>query len=200
MKPKPQASTNKSATNPPGNMTVKLRHEPLFTELEIKVRMSQMVLDIARNLRHQELTVIGILRGSFMFTADLVRLLYINDIHPLIDFVFVTSYEGTESSGEMRLLRDMSLDVKDRRVLVVDDILDTGRTLKFTLDYVKKKSAKQVNSCVLLDKPSRRVVSVKADYVGFTIEDVFVVGYGLDFNGRYRDLPYLGVLEDEVSE
>lgn len=177
---------------------VKLREEPLITELEIKVRMGQMVLELARDLRHRQLTVVGILRGSFMFTADLVRLLYINDIHPLIDFVFVTSYEGTESTGEMRLLRDMALDVKGRWVLIVDDILDTGRTLKFAKDYVQKRGAEQVHSCVLLDKPSRRVVDIQPDYVGFTIDDVFVVGYGLDYNGRYRDLPYLGVLENET--
>lgn len=171
--------------------------EILLTETQIKARISDMVVDIARNLRQQELTVVGILRGSFMFTADLVRLLYINDIHPLIDFVFVTSYEGTESTGKLRLLRDMSLDVKGRRVLIVDDILDTGRTLKFTQEYVVERGAKQVETCVLLDKPSRRVVPVKADYVGFTINDVFVVGYGLDYNGRYRDLPYIGILNEE---
>lgn len=174
-----------------------LRREPLITELEIKVRMGQMVLEIARDLRHKQLMVVGILRGSFMFTADLVRLLYINDIHPLIDFIFVTSYEGTESSGQLRLLRDMSLDVKDRWVLIVDDILDTGRTLKFAKDYVKDRGAAQIHTCVLLDKPSRRAVPITADYVGFSIDNVFVVGYGLDCLGRYRDLPYLGVLKEE---
>jgi len=175
---------------------VRLREDPLITELDIKVRMRHMVLEIARDLGRQELMVVGILRGSFMFAADLVRLLYINDIHPLIDFVFVTSYEGTESSGEMRLLKDMSLEVDGRWVLIVDDILDTGRTLKFAQDYVREKGAQEIHSCVLLDKPSRRAVEVKADYVGFEIDDVFVVGYGLDYNGRYRDLPYLGVLEE----
>lgn len=174
-----------------------LHKNPLLTETQIKARIGEMVLDIARNLRRQELTLVGILRGSFMFTADLVRLLYNNDIHPLIDFVFVTSYEGTESSGKLRLLRDMSLDVKDRRVLIVDDILDTGRTLKFTKDYVTQRGAKQVEACVLLDKPSRRIAPVKADYVGFTIDDVFVVGYGLDYNGRYRDLPYIGIIDEK---
>jgi len=176
-----------------------LRTDPLITELEIKVRMGQMVLEIARDLRHKELTVVGILRGSFMFTADLVRLLYINDIHPLIDFIFVTSYEGTESSGQLRLLRDMSLDVKGRWVLIVDDILDTGRTLNFAKDYVHERGAEQIHTCVLLDKPSRRITPINADYVGFSIEDVFVVGYGLDYLGRYRDLPYLGILEVEPA-
>ncbi|MCX6640814.1 MAG: hypoxanthine phosphoribosyltransferase [bacterium] len=176
---------------------LKLHQEPLITELEIKVRMGQMVLDIARDLRHRELTVIGILRGSFMFTADLVRLLYINDIHPLIDFVFVTSYDGTESTGELRLLKEMSLEVEGKLVLIADDILDTGKTMKFAQDFLKEKGAEQVKSCVLLDKPARRLVPVQADYVGFTIDDVFVVGYGLDYNGRYRDLPYLGVVEEE---
>lgn len=174
-----------------------LSKKPLITELEIKVRLGQMVLELARDLHRKELTVIGILRGSFMFTADLVRLLYINDIHPLIDFIFVTSYIGTESSGELRLLRDMSLDVKGRWVLIVDDILDTGRTLEYAKRYVQERGAEQIHTCVLLDKPSRRITSIQADYVGFKIEDVFVVGYGLDYNGRYRDLPYLGILEEE---
>jgi hypoxanthine phosphoribosyltransferase len=175
----------------------KIRKEPLITELQIRVRLSQMVVDIARDLRGKELTVIGILRGSFMFTADLVRQLYMNDLHPLIDFIFVTSYEGTQSTGEMRLLKDMSLDVKDRWVLIVDDILDTGRTLQFARDYVQERGAAQIHTCVLLDKPSRRLVDIQPDYVGFAIEDLFVVGYGLDYNGRYRDLPYLGVLKEE---
>ncbi len=174
----------------------KLREKPLLTEIEIKTRIQRMVLELARDLRGKELTVIGILRGSFMFTADLVRLLYINDIHPLIDFIFVTSYEGTQSSGEFRLLRDMSLDVKDRWVLIVDDILDTGRTLEYAKNYVQERGAQQIHTCVLLDKPNRRIAPIQADYVGFKIEDVFVVGYGLDYNGRYRDLPYLGVLEE----
>ena len=175
---------------------VQLKKDPLIKEVEIKARVGQMVLEIARDLKHQELLIIGILRGSFMFTADLVRLLYNNDLHPLIDFVFVTSYEGTESAGEMKLLREPSLNVEGRWILIVDDILDTGRTMKFALEYVKDKGAEQVHSCVLLDKPSRRLVDVNADYVGFSIDDVFVVGYGLDYNGRYRDLPYLGVLQE----
>jgi hypoxanthine phosphoribosyltransferase len=173
-----------------------LHSAPLITEQEIKVRLGQMVLDLARDLRGRELTVIGILRGSFMFTADLVRLLYINDIHPLIDFIFVTSYTGTKSSGEMRLLRDMSLDVMGRYVLIVDDILDTGRTLEYARNYIHDRGAAQIHTCVLLDKPSRRAADIQADYVGFRIDDVFVVGYGLDYNGRYRDLPYLGVLKE----
>lgn len=178
---------------------IQLRREPLITEAQIKVRMAEMVLEIVRDLQHEPLTVIGILRGSFMFTADLVRLLYINDVHPLIDFVFVTSYTGKKSSGNVRLLRDMSLDVKDQRVLIVDDILDTGRTLKFTQESIAEKGAKEIKSCVLLDKPSRRIVPVSAEYIGFTIDDVFIVGYGLDYNGRYRDLPYLGILDETTT-
>ncbi len=176
-----------------------LRKEPLLTELDIKVRISHMVLEIAQDLKNREPLLIGILRGSFMFMADLVRLLYINDMHPLIDFVFVTSYQGTESTGKMKLLREPSLDVEGRWVLIVDDILDTGRTLRFTRDYIQKRGAEEVRSCVLLDKPARRVAKIQADYVGFTIDDAFVVGYGLDYNGRYRDLPYLGVLEEVAT-
>jgi len=174
---------------------VQLAKNPLISEFDIKVRLQDLVLDIARDLKHHELTIIGILRGSFMFTADLVRLLYTNDMHPLIDFVYVTSYAGTESTGEMKLLKEPSLDVTDKWVLVVDDILDTGRTMKYATDYLRERGAAQVRSCVLLDKPTRRLVDIQSDYVGFTIDDIFVVGYGLDFNGRFRDLPYIGTME-----
>jgi hypoxanthine phosphoribosyltransferase len=175
---------------------ITLRKEPLITEMEIKTRISQMVLEIAKELKRRELLIVGILRGSFMFTADLVRQLYINDMHPIIDFVFVTSYEGMESTGDLRVLREPSLDVEGRWVLIIDDILDTGRTMKFAREFVLERGAEQVSCCVLLDKPARRIVDVNADYVGFSIDDVFVVGYGLDYNGRYRDLPYIGMLED----
>lgn len=175
---------------------ITLRKEPLITEMEIKTRIGKMVLEIAKDLKRRELLIIGILRGSFMFTADLVRQLYINDMHPIIDFVFVTSYEGTESTGNLSVLREPSLDVEGRWVLIIDDILDTGRTMKFAREFVMERGAEQVSSCVLLDKPARRIVDINADYVGFNIDDVFVVGYGLDYNGRYRDLPYIGVVED----
>ncbi|MBU0519951.1 hypoxanthine phosphoribosyltransferase [bacterium] len=178
---------------------VQLAKDPLISEFDIKVRLQDLVLDIARDLKQHELTIIGILRGSFMFTADLVRLLYTNDMHPLIDFVYVTSYAGSESTGEMKLLKEPSLDVRDKWVLVVDDILDTGRTMHYAVNYLKDRGAAQVRSCVLLDKPTRRIVDIHSDYVGFTIDDIFVVGYGLDYNGRFRDLPYIGMMDEPVE-
>ena len=118
---------------------IQLSGKPLITEAEIRARIGQMVIEIARDLQRQELLIIGILRGSFMFTADIVRVLYNNDMHPLIDFVFVTSYAGMESTGEMKLLREPSLNVEGRWVLIVDDILDTGRTMKYAQDFIKER-------------------------------------------------------------
>jgi hypoxanthine phosphoribosyltransferase len=139
-----------------------------------------------------DLVMIGILRGSFMFLADLVRDLNGHGYHPRIDFISLESYgSGTESSGEVMVTKDISLDVADADVLLLDDILDTGRTLCFARDRLLERGARTVRTCALLDKPARRVVPVRADYVGFVVEDVFVVGYGLDYDSRYRELPHI---------
>ena len=136
---------------------------------------------------------VGVLNGAAPFLRDLEREL---SVAAQTDWIQVASYGAvTASSGEIRLVRDISLCVRDRRVLIVDDIVDTGRTLAWLIEHIQARGAADVKSCALLDKPSRRVVPVQADYVGFTIPDRFVVGYGLDWNGEYRDLPYIGVME-----
>ena len=169
--------------------------EPLITEEKIKVRVQKLVETLVEDFTGDELVVIGLLKGSFMFLSDLVRLLYQHEIPLLIDFLTVFSYgSGTESSGEVRLDRDISVDVQNKRVLLVDDILDSGRTLYFVSKHLLKKNPLLLKTCVFLDKPSRRVVSFHADYVGFTVPDAFVVGYGLDYDGRYRELPHVAVL------
>lgn len=162
----------------------------LFTAEQIQQRVDALVTAMSRDLRGDNVVMIGILRGSFIFLADLVRELWPHDIHPKIDFVTIESYgSGTESSGTARIVKELRLDVAGADVVLVDDILDTGRTLTFASNYLKERGARSVKTCALLDKPARRVVPFKADYVGFEIEDTFVVGYGLDYDSRYRELP-----------
>jgi len=172
----------------------------LIAEPDVKVRIGSLVEEIAADFGGDELTVIGLLKGSFMFMADLVRALYQHDIRLVIDFMLTSSYgPRTKSSGTVTMTRDIAVDIKGRPVLLVDDILDTGRTLAFATDHLLGKAPESLKTCVFLDKPDRRAVPFQADYVGFVIPDKFVVGYGLDFDSRYRELPYLSTLsfEDE---
>ncbi len=167
----------------------------LYDEQKIRTRVDELVLEMADDCRSENFVMIGILRGSFMFLADLVRDLYEHDIHPRIDFMTLESYgSGTNSSGTVRVTKDISVDVAGADILLVDDILDTGRTLTYACNRMKEKGARSVKSCVMLDKPSRRVVPVEADYAGFTIEDRFVIGYGLDYDSYYRELPYIAYI------
>jgi hypoxanthine phosphoribosyltransferase len=166
--------------------------EILIDADRIEQRVDDLVVDMAHDCRADNFVMIGILRGSFMFLADLVRDLYRHDVHPRIDFLTLESYgAGTESSGTVTVTKDVSVDVTGADVLLVDDILDTGRTLSFAVDLLQGKGASRVVTCALLDKPERRVVPIEADYIGFTIPDTFVVGYGLDYDSRYRELPYI---------
>jgi hypoxanthine phosphoribosyltransferase len=164
----------------------------LITADDIRRRVDQLVDGMQETCRGDNLVIIGILRGSFIFLADLVRALYHHGVHPRIDFITLESYgAGTESSGHVHVAKDFSMEVAGADVILVDDILDTGRTLAFAREHVLKKGAKSVHSCALLDKPSRRVLPFQADFTGFIIEDAFVVGYGLDYDSRYRELPYI---------
>lgn len=166
--------------------------EVLFTAEQIEKRVNELVVQMAAECRMERVAMIGILRGSFMFLADLVRDLYLHDVHPLIDFMTLESYgSGTESSGVVHVTKDINLDVAGADVVLVDDILDTGRTLTFATNHIRARRARSVRTCTLLDKPSRRVAPFKADYVGFEVPDVFVVGYGLDYDSHYRELPYI---------
>ena len=169
--------------------------EPLINEDDLHAGISTLVDRIADDFEGDELYVIGLLRGSFMFTADLVRLLYRRNVRLVIDFMTVASYgAGTESSGNVDMMRDIHIDLAGKPVLLVDDILDTGRTLEFASRHLSTFNPASLKTCVFLDKPSRRVVPFEADYVGFTVPDLFVVGYGLDYDGRYRELPHLSVV------
>lgn len=156
--------------------------------------MDQLARDIAADMTG-ELLVVVVLKGSFVFAADLIRALDRAGQSPRVDFITLSSYgAGTESKGNVALLRDISEDVTGRRILLVDDIVDTGRTLKFAREELKRRGAAEVRTCLLLDKAMRRTEDIAPDYVGFPIEDRFVVGYGLDLAHMYRGLPYIGMV------
>lgn len=164
----------------------------LIGEADIEARVRELVDEIAEHSGGRDLVVIALLKGSFMFLADLVRHFYLHDMRPTIDFMTVSSYgSGIESSGNVDMLKDLTTHIEDRNVLVVDDILDTGRTMQFVCGRLRELKPRELRTCVFCDKPERRAVDLEADYVGFRIPDRFVVGYGLDFDGRYRELPYL---------
>lgn len=168
---------------------------PLFTAAEIQRRVDQLAETLDATLPHGDILCIAVLHGSFVFVADLARALSVRERHLAIDFMSVGSYGGTTtSSGHVTLRQDTTLPVAGRHVLLVDDILDTGRTLSAVTRMLRERGAASLLTCVLLDKPSRREIPVRADVVGFTVGDVFVVGYGLDYNQRYRNLPYLAAL------
>jgi hypoxanthine phosphoribosyltransferase len=167
----------------------------LFGEAEIARRVEDLARDIAAEISG-DFVIVGLLKGSFVFLADLVRALDRAGLAPRVEFMRVASYGlGKESSGKIDLIGDILDDISGRRVLLVDDIVDTGRSLLFARDLLKDKGAARIWTCVLLDKPSRREVDCTADFVGFVIEDVFVVGYGVDYAEGYRHLPYIGVVE-----
>ncbi len=166
--------------------------EVMITPRQLERRVDEVAREIAAGGRSENLVVIGILRGSFVFLADLVRWFSLNDLHPRIDFMIMESYgSGTTAQKEPVVTRDCTIDLAGADVVVVDDILDTGRTLQKAVAHLRAKGAKSVRACALLDKPSRRVVPFEADFVGFKIEDAFVVGYGLDYDGRHRELPHI---------
>jgi hypoxanthine phosphoribosyltransferase len=166
----------------------------LFDTQAIARRVEALARRIAADMAGEFLVVV-VLKGSFVFAADLIRALESAGAGARVDFVTLASYgSGTESTGSVALVRDLSEDVAGQRVLLVDDIIDTGRTLKFAREELTRRGALEVRTCVLLDKTARRMVEFAADYVGFEIADRFVVGYGLDLAHRYRGLPYIGVV------
>jgi hypoxanthine phosphoribosyltransferase len=166
----------------------------VFTPDEIAARIDALAAAIAgRDLNN--LLVIAILKGSFVFAADLIRALHRAGIAPEVEFMTLSSYrKGTASSGEVTIMRDVETDVAGRNVLLVDDILESGRTLAFAKDLIVARGAKTVSTCVLLEKPGMRAVVVDADFKAFDCPRVFVVGYGMDVANRYRELPFVGRL------
>ena len=170
----------------------------LFTEEALRARVGELAQQINRDLAGKEPVLISVLRGSFIFMADLVRAI---ELPCRVDFMAVSSYgSGTTSSGQVKITKDLSENIEGRDIVVVEDILDSGNTLAYLLQILQARRPASIRLCTLLDKPSRRVKPVQADYVGFPVEDLFVVGYGLDYAERYRNLPYIGVLKPQVYE
>lgn len=161
-----------------------------ISEEKIQSRVRELAAQINRDYAGQEVIIVGVLNGSFIFCADLVRHL---KIPAQMEFVSLSSYEGTESSGQVSFRLDVKQSLVGKNVIIVEDIVDTGLTISFLLKHMKLKNLKSLKLCSLLLKRARLKTEVAIDYLGFDIEDKFVIGYGLDFDGRYRELPYIGV-------
>jgi len=166
--------------------------EVLISEDKIKARIAELGAEITRAYGGRELVLVGVLKGAFLFLADLARAV---DLPVTCDFLGVSSYgDRTKSSGVIRITSDLSRPVDGKDVLIVEDIVDTGLTVRYLLNNLATRQPRSIQVCALLDKPARRLVQVPIDYSGFSVADRFVIGYGLDYQGRYRNLPYIGVL------
>jgi hypoxanthine phosphoribosyltransferase len=184
----------RSATRVPARWRDELA-SVLITQKQIAARVRRMTREIQRDYAGRDLVVVSLLNGTVMFLADLVRHLNV----PLrLDFIGVSSYGTGTESRELIFTKELRLDVRGREVLLVDDILDTGRTLAAVLKKLRALKPRRIRTCVLLDKPDRRLENIQADYTGFTIPNEFVVGYGLDYAERYRNLPFIAVLKPEI--
>ena len=165
--------------------------EILLPEAQIQKRVAEMALEIRRDFP-DDLHVIAVLKGAFVFLSDLIRHM---PGQVSLDFMAVSSYpKGTTSSGEVRLMKDLDTTLEGRNVVIVEDIVDTGLTLTYLQDILRARNPKQLRTACLLSKPSRRQVDVRVEYIGFAIDDRFVVGYGLDYAERYRNLPYIAIV------
>lgn len=167
----------------------------LLSEQELRERIAQMGETLSKEYAGKNPLFVGILKGVVVFFADMIRAVAI----PCeIDFMAVSSYSGTESTGSLKIKKDLGVDIRGRHVVILEDILDTGLTLSRTVELLKEREPASLKICTLLDKPDRRTAPIQADYVGFTIPNEFVVGFGLDYNERYRNLPYVGILKPEA--
>lgn len=170
--------------------------EVLYNAEQIQAKVKELGATLTRDFEGRNPLVICILKGAFIFMADLVKEIAV----PLeIDFMAVSSYgQSTKSSGVVKIIKDLDASVEGRDVLIVEDIIDSGLTLSYLIDVLERRNAKSVTVVTLFDKPGRRTVDLEADYKGFTLPDEFVVGYGLDYAEKYRNLPYIGILKPEV--
>lgn len=168
----------------------------LFTEEVVRSKIKELASAISRDYAGQEILIVGILKGAFVFMADLVREI---DLPMQLDFMDVSSYgHSTVSSGEVRIMKDLDDSIEGKNVLIVEDIIDTGLTLNYICENLKQRGPKSLRICCLLDKPSRRQSSIKPDYIGFAIDDLFVVGWGLDYAEKYRNYPAICILNPAV--
>ena len=169
----------------------------LLTEEQIQTRIQELGEVLTKEYEGKNPVIVGVLKGVVVFYADMIRKI---KVPCQLDFMWLSSYSGTSSTGNMTVKQDLSADIKGRHVLILEDIFDTGNSLQYTYNYLLSKEPASLKICTLLDKPERRRegITVKADYIGFTIPNEFVVGYGLDYNEQYRNLPYVGVLKPEA--
>ena len=168
----------------------------LLTESDIHARVEELGRQISRDYAGREPLFVGVLKGCFIFMADLLRSV---ELHCTMDFMAVSSYgDGTTTTGAVKINKDLSRDIAGRDVIIVEDILDSGVTLSYLKSYLQNRAPNSIRIITLLDKPSRRKADIKADYSGFEVEDAFVVGYGLDYAEKYRNLPYIGILKPEI--
>jgi len=169
----------------------------LLTEAQIQARIRELGKELSAEYADKNPVIIGVMKGVVVFYADMIRQI---TVPCQMDFMWISSYQGTSSTGEMLVKRDISADIRGRHVLILEDIFDTGHSLDFTYRHLLTKEPASLKICTLLDKPSRRKsgITLKADYIGFEVPNAFVVGYGLDYNEHYRNLPYVGVLKPEA--
>ena len=168
----------------------------LFSQEQLQARVRELGAQITRDYAGKEVAVAAILRGSYVFMADLTRAI---ELPITVDFMSVSSYgSGTSSSGQVEIKKDLSDPIEGKELLIVEDILDSGNTLYYLSDVLRARKPASIRICTLLDKPDRRAKPIRADYVGFTIPDAFVMGYGLDYDEKYRNLPYIGILKPSV--
>jgi hypoxanthine phosphoribosyltransferase len=171
----------------------------LITEDQLRRRIAELGEELTREYADKNPVIVGVLKGVVVFYADMVRQIKVKGE---MDFMCISSYEGTDSTGRAVVKMDLRTEIKDRHVLILEDIFDTGNSLNYVYQLLMSRQPASLKICTLLDKPERRRpdVTLKADYVGFTIPNAFVVGYGLDYNEQYRNLPYVGILKPEVYE
>lgn len=165
--------------------------EVLISQEDLQKRIKELAKQIDTDYIGRELVLIGILKGSVIFMSELAKNIESNIS---IDFMEVSSYEGTESTGKVKINKDVRNLIEGKDVIIVEDIIDTGRTLSSLIEYLKQKKPNSIKIATMLSKPSRRIIEVKVDYIAFEIEDIFVIGYGLDYNEKYRNLPYIGYI------
>ncbi len=176
-----------------------LKHRVLFSEEDIAARVDELARAIKEDLSSSDPIIVGLLTGSFVFIADLARAAARLGLEPQFDFLATSQYgASTISKGKVEILKDLALDVRGRAVLLVDDILDSGRTLLLVREHLAAQAPAWLQTCVLLDKPSRRIVEIKADYVGFEVPHDWFIGYGLDAAGQGRALPYIAAVKEEA--
>lgn len=169
----------------------------LFSQQQIEQRLNELAATLTAKYKDQFPVIVSVMTGAAVFTVDMIKRL---NFKLNLDYVDVSSYADGTQAGKVRLVQDLSTKIKDRPVIIMEDIIDTGHTLKFLVNLLKGRGAKSIEICALLDKPARREANIEADYVGFKVPNEFIVGYGLDYSGLYRNLPYVGILKRSVYE